>query len=138
MTVTVQCPFCFETFSILLYREDGETQELVYDCEVCCHPIELIATWNEQTVEKLRSSDLALIGLSMGFWRLIFQKWRRSTGMEVTKRNRRRARPPFGSSDRIRPGSIAHAPRKERPAFPRFAERPRALGENFPADVRSG
>jgi hypothetical protein len=47
MTANVQCPFCFETFPLELYPEDGETQELVYDCEVCCHPIEINATWNE-------------------------------------------------------------------------------------------
>jgi hypothetical protein len=30
-----------------IYREDGEDQEFVYDCEVCCHPIALHAHWDE-------------------------------------------------------------------------------------------
>ena len=46
MVQKVQCPYCFEKFSITLYVEDGETQDITYDCEVCCHPIEIKATWN--------------------------------------------------------------------------------------------
>ena len=42
----VQCPFCFEKFSVTFYIEDGEFQEVTYDCEVCCHPIEIKAHWN--------------------------------------------------------------------------------------------
>jgi Cysteine-rich CPXCG len=46
MAQKVQCPFCFEKFSVTLYPEDGETQDVTYDCEVCCHPIEIKAQWN--------------------------------------------------------------------------------------------
>lgn len=49
MTQKVQCPFCFEKFKITLYPEDGSTQEITYDCEVCCHPIEIAAHWNDST-----------------------------------------------------------------------------------------
>ncbi len=42
----VQCPFCFEKFSIEIFIEDGEFQEIIYDCEVCCHPIEIRANWD--------------------------------------------------------------------------------------------
>jgi Cysteine-rich CPXCG len=56
----VQCPFCREVFSVNLYLEDGESQEMVYDCEICCHPIELAAQWNADTesfvVETQKSS----------------------------------------------------------------------------------
>lgn len=47
MAQKVQCPFCFERFSITLYLEDGENQDVTYDCEVCCHPIEIKAQWND-------------------------------------------------------------------------------------------
>lgn len=41
MDKKIQCPYCFEKFSILIDLEDGDFQEMIYDCEVCCHPIEL-------------------------------------------------------------------------------------------------
>jgi hypothetical protein len=41
MRERIQCPFCFENFSIEIFAEDGVQQELIYDCEVCCHPIEI-------------------------------------------------------------------------------------------------
>lgn len=37
----VQCPFCFETILVRVDTSAGVQQELVYDCEVCCRPIEL-------------------------------------------------------------------------------------------------
>lgn len=46
MTAKVQCPFCFESFRITLYIEDGEFQEQIYDCEVCCNPIDIQASFN--------------------------------------------------------------------------------------------
>jgi hypothetical protein len=39
--VPIQCPFCFETFSLPTSSKEGETQNFVYDCEVCCHPIDI-------------------------------------------------------------------------------------------------
>jgi hypothetical protein len=35
----VQCPFCFEPIWMEFYPEDGDDQEMVIDCEVCCKPI---------------------------------------------------------------------------------------------------
>lgn len=35
----VQCPFCGELIWMEFYPEDGEEQEMVVDCEVCCNPI---------------------------------------------------------------------------------------------------
>lgn len=35
----IQCPFCGEAIWMEFYPEDGETQEMVVDCEVCCNPI---------------------------------------------------------------------------------------------------
>ena len=38
---SVQCPYCWERFTLLV---DGsvEEQEYVEDCEVCCRPIDFI------------------------------------------------------------------------------------------------
>ena len=43
---TVQCPYCWESFSLLI---DGsvESQEYVEDCEVCCRPIDFIVEIDE-------------------------------------------------------------------------------------------
>ncbi len=35
----VNCPFCFEQIWMEFYPEDGEEQEMIIDCEVCCNPI---------------------------------------------------------------------------------------------------
>ncbi len=42
MQKRVQCPFCFEKFYVEVIPEDGQSQEIIYDCEICCHPIELV------------------------------------------------------------------------------------------------
>ena len=42
---TIQCPTCFENFQIHVYLEEGEDQSLVYDCEVCCRPILIEASF---------------------------------------------------------------------------------------------
>lgn len=43
---TVQCPYCWESFSLLI---DGsvESQEYVEDCEVCCRPIDFVVEIDE-------------------------------------------------------------------------------------------
>ena len=35
----VKCPYCFETLWVEFYPEEGEQQEMVIDCEVCCQPV---------------------------------------------------------------------------------------------------
>jgi hypothetical protein len=37
----IQCPYCWEEFSILIDPSEGEEQSFVYDCEVCCRPIDV-------------------------------------------------------------------------------------------------
>jgi len=39
----VACPYCWETFSILLDSIDGIV-EYIEDCQVCCHPIQFRIT----------------------------------------------------------------------------------------------
>jgi hypothetical protein len=35
----VQCPYCGEMIWVEFYPEEGDFQEMVIDCEVCCNPI---------------------------------------------------------------------------------------------------
>ena len=51
MYVDVQCPFCFENFSVTVHPEDGSEQSFVYDCEVCCRPIDMVASCYQDTDE---------------------------------------------------------------------------------------
>ena len=43
---TVQCPYCWETF-VLLVDGSQDHQEYVEDCEVCCRPIDFIVALDE-------------------------------------------------------------------------------------------
>jgi hypothetical protein len=43
-----QCPYCWETISMLLDPSLPQTT-YVEDCEVCCRPIQLTASFNNQT-----------------------------------------------------------------------------------------
>lgn len=43
----ITCHFCFETIPLEIYLEEGEEQDFIIDCEVCCHPLHIIAKWNE-------------------------------------------------------------------------------------------
>ena len=47
LEVAVQCPYCWERFTILV---DGsvDTQEYIEDCEVCCRPIDFDVHLDEQ------------------------------------------------------------------------------------------
>lgn len=49
MQKKIQCPFCFERFAIEIFLEDGGEQEMVYDCEVCCHPIDIKVSLDPET-----------------------------------------------------------------------------------------
>jgi hypothetical protein len=40
-TVIVQCPYCAQTFEVLVDCS-VEHQEYIEDCEVCCRPVTLI------------------------------------------------------------------------------------------------
>ena len=47
LEVEVQCPYCWEQFTLLI---DGsvESQEYIEDCEVCCRPIDFDIEIDEQ------------------------------------------------------------------------------------------
>ncbi|NOT79363.1 MAG: CPXCG motif-containing cysteine-rich protein [Bacteriovoracaceae bacterium] len=44
----IKCHFCFETIPLEIYVEEGEKQDFIVDCEVCCHPLHIIAEWNDE------------------------------------------------------------------------------------------
>lgn len=48
-----QCPFCFENIWLEFYPEDGEDQEMIIDCEVCCHPIQYHVVFNRDGSSRL-------------------------------------------------------------------------------------
>jgi hypothetical protein len=66
MEYKVTCPYCHEKFSMTVHQEDGVEQEFVYDCEVCCHPIDVKASWDEDhhkfKVIAIKDSDDFAIG----------------------------------------------------------------------------
>jgi hypothetical protein len=43
-----QCPYCWETISMLLDTSLANTT-YVEDCEVCCRPIQITATFDNQS-----------------------------------------------------------------------------------------
>ncbi|MEK7692273.1 MAG: CPXCG motif-containing cysteine-rich protein [Bdellovibrionota bacterium] len=38
---SIQCPYCWQSFTIAVDSTGGETQSFVWDCEVCCRPIDV-------------------------------------------------------------------------------------------------
>ena len=45
--VTVDCPFCYQSFASVVDWSGGEEQVLDLDCEVCCHALVLSVRWDE-------------------------------------------------------------------------------------------
>jgi len=54
---SVTCPYCFENFWLAVDPSDGETQRWIWDCEVCCRPIDVSAAWSEEAGEYLCSGE---------------------------------------------------------------------------------
>ena len=46
----ILCPFCFETFALPANPQDGSVQNFVYDCEICCNPIDLTLHFKAATL----------------------------------------------------------------------------------------
>lgn len=54
----ISCPFCGENIWMEFYPEDGNKQDTIVDCEICCRPIHLIMDFsdiNYPHLEVLRS-----------------------------------------------------------------------------------
>lgn len=52
-----QCPYCWEEISMLL-DQSVVTQTYIEDCEVCCNPIEITATFSASELTSFRAIEL--------------------------------------------------------------------------------
>lgn len=52
-----QCPYCWETISMLLDSSQPE-QEYVEDCEICCNPIQISVHFEGQTLMRFDAINL--------------------------------------------------------------------------------
>lgn len=50
----VQCPYCGEAIWMEFYPEEGEAQEMIVDCEVCCNPILYAVRFSRDGSPRLR------------------------------------------------------------------------------------
>lgn len=50
LTATVICPYCGEDVELAVDPGGGAVQRYIEDCEVCCRPMELTVTWDEEGV----------------------------------------------------------------------------------------
>ena len=44
----LSCPYCGETFDVLIDRSEGKVQSWEMDCEVCCQPIRVSVRWKKK------------------------------------------------------------------------------------------
>jgi hypothetical protein len=44
MDVSVQCPYCGESLELWVDETGGSSQKYVEDCQVCCQPMEVFVT----------------------------------------------------------------------------------------------
>ncbi len=52
-----QCPYCWEQISMLLDSSVNQ-QAYIEDCEVCCRPIEITATFNGNELVGFEATDI--------------------------------------------------------------------------------
>ncbi len=52
-----QCPYCWEEISMLL-DVSVSSQTYVEDCEVCCNPIEISATFINEELQSFEALNL--------------------------------------------------------------------------------
>lgn len=57
--IEITCPHCFEPLRLMILPAEGELQDFVVDCEVCCRPIHIHAGFEDSAMVDLRvESDL--------------------------------------------------------------------------------
>ncbi len=52
-----QCPYCWETISILVDSSQS-TQSYIEDCEVCCNPIQLHISVENQEITSFYAENI--------------------------------------------------------------------------------
>ncbi|MEX1184881.1 MAG: CPXCG motif-containing cysteine-rich protein [Gemmatimonadota bacterium] len=50
LTAWIACPYCGEEIEVLVDPGGGPLQEYIEDCEVCCRPLHLTVSWDEEGV----------------------------------------------------------------------------------------
>lgn len=50
----VMCPYCGEMIWMEFYPEEGDSQEMIVDCEVCCNPIQYSVRFRSNGKAQLR------------------------------------------------------------------------------------
>lgn len=56
ITGRFQCPICMSDNTVPLDRTEGEQQEFILDCEVCCAPVQLKVTLTENGVSQVEAN----------------------------------------------------------------------------------
>ena len=52
-----QCPYCWETISMLLDSSTAQ-DDYIEDCEVCCHPIQIDYKFQDQTLSQFSAKSM--------------------------------------------------------------------------------
>lgn len=52
-----QCPYCWETISMLL-DTSVRKQSYIEDCEVCCNPMQLQVEFDKQNLQNFSVEDI--------------------------------------------------------------------------------
>lgn len=57
VTAWVTCPYCGEELELAVDPGGGSPQEYVEDCEVCCQPMQLTVSWDDEGVAYVRAAS---------------------------------------------------------------------------------
>lgn len=52
MTRRIRCPYCGQTFDLVIDTSGGY-QRLDTDCEICCHPLQVVVECEPGTIASL-------------------------------------------------------------------------------------
>jgi len=52
-----QCPYCWESITMLLDRSVAQ-QTYVEDCEICCNPIEIMVSFENNELQSFEAKDI--------------------------------------------------------------------------------
>jgi hypothetical protein len=57
VTAWVECPYCGEEIELAVDPGGGSLQQYVEDCEVCCQPMQLTVSWDDDGVASARAAS---------------------------------------------------------------------------------
>ena len=52
-----QCPYCWESISMLIDNSQSQ-QRYIEDCEVCCNPIQILITTENQEITSFEAQNI--------------------------------------------------------------------------------